>query len=154
MPQPFPEPLHSHGHRPPQLLHAPVEPPGHQKPLHPPPNGLYRVQMGAVPRRVGPRPAPPLQQGVPQRPAPTGTPLQVRHRVHPPRFPPPRPGVGGRQGKSKPALSSVFASQSSQKEHPQLPFPPPPGRPQTSPSPPPWASPWARTGSVKTYAFA
>jgi hypothetical protein len=80
--------------------------------LHPLPRHLP-----AQPLQVGhhlPRPAPPLQQGVPQPPASTGTPLQVRHRVHPPRLPPgpghphrfplPRPGVGGRQGKSKPAL--------------------------------------------------
>jgi ABC-type glycerol-3-phosphate transport system permease component len=73
--------------------------------------------LPAQPLQVGhhlSRPAPPLQQGVPQPPAPTGTPLQMRHRVHPPRLPPgpghpprfplPRPGVGGRQGKSKPAL--------------------------------------------------
>ena len=42
----------------PQLLHAPVVPPGHQGPLHPPPDAFHRVQMGAVPRQVGHRKPP------------------------------------------------------------------------------------------------
>jgi hypothetical protein len=57
---PLSEPLHTSSHRSPQPFNALVVPPGHQKPLHPPPYPqnialrlTHRVQMGAALCQVG-----------------------------------------------------------------------------------------------------
>jgi hypothetical protein len=93
--QPFPEPLHGSHHRPPQLLYASVVPPGHQEPLHPPPDTFHRVQMGAVPRQVGhlQPPCPPPLHRLPKPPGPVkGRVVQEHHPPHPlPRHLPAQP---------------------------------------------------------------